>query len=279
MITFFTIPRPFTSLHKIIQTNAILSWKSLNPSCEILVFGDDPTILDFCKKQNLRYIEDFKSNEYGTPLLSDIWTIAKNSSKNEKICYINTDIILFKNFTKKLMNIQFDKYFVAGRRWDLDIKSYIDFNSEWEQQLMGLIKTEGLLHPSTGVDYFLFPKNIMPEMPPFAIGRAWWDNWLITYFLNKKIPVIDGTIIPTIHQNHDYSHVKSVNRNSSNKGVERETNKKIASLKFWQLKDISDCTHTLLDGEIRKTGFLNKLLRIYQRYFLGFLSLIKKTIT
>ena len=79
----------------------------------------------------------------------------------------------------------------------------------------------------------------MPKMPPFAIGRA-WDNWLITHFINNKIPVIDGTIIPSVHQNHDYSHIKSANGATTNKGFEREINKHIANLNFWQLKVISD---------------------------------------
>ncbi len=276
MITFFTIPRPFTGLHKIIQRNAILSWKELEPNCEIIVFGDDSSILDFCDENDLKYINSFKSNKYGTPLISDIWSIAKDKSSNEKICYINTDIILFKNFTEKLYQIPFEEYFIAGRRWDLDIDSYIDFNSEWEDQLKKLINDKGSLHPSTGVDYFLFPKKIMPYMPPFAIGRAWWDNWLITNFINKKIPVIDGTIITTIHQNHDYSHIKSVDINTSNKGFEREVNKKIASLKFWQLKDISDCTHILSESGINKVGIKKKIIRIYQRYVLGFLVFLFK---
>jgi len=278
VITFFTIPRPFEGLHKIIQRNAILSWKKLQPKCQILVFGDDPSISKFCIEHNLSYINSFKANEYGTPLLDGIWKTAKDMSAHAKICYINTDIILFRNFTKKLSKINFDNFFIAGRRWDLNIDSYINFDSDWEKNVYDLIDSEGSLHPSTGVDYFLFTREIMPKMPPFAIGRAWWDNWLITHFINSKIPVIDGTIIPSVHQNHDYSHIKSANGATTNKGFEREINKHIANLNFWQLKDISDSPYILHKDGIKRNTFLNKIIRIYQRYILGSFAFILKKI-
>ena len=276
MITFFTIPRPFTDLHKIIQTNAILSWKNIYPTCEILVFSDHSSISLFCKDNNIKFIENFESNSYGTPLLSDIWKTVKQESINDLICYINTDIILFNDFLERAKTVKFDKFLLAGRRWDLNIKTFIDFKSDWESNLKILIHEKGILHAVTGVDYFLFPKIIMPDMPPFAIGRAWWDNWLLTYFINKKIPLIDGTSITTIHQNHDYNHIKSINSKTTNKGIERDQNKVLANLKNWQIKDISDCTHILVKDKIIKVTTNKKIYRIFNRYFFGFLSYYKK---
>ena len=54
-----------------------------------------------------------QSDEFEGSKLSDIWSIGKDKSSNEKICYINTDIILFKNFTEKLYQIHFEEYFFA----------------------------------------------------------------------------------------------------------------------------------------------------------------------
>tara|TARA_B100001029_G_C15059223_1_gene456941 strand:+ start:128 stop:982 length:855 start_codon:yes stop_codon:yes gene_type:complete len=278
MITFFTIPRPFTNLHQTIQSNAILSWKKIYPRCEILVFSDHSTIAEFCKKNKIEFIENFKCNSYGTPLLSDIWSIVKKRSSSDLICYINTDIILFSNFLDRVKSVNFNEFLLAGRRWDLNITDHIDFNSNWEPQLKKLINEKGVLHAKTGVDYFLFPKNNMPEMPPFAIGRAWWDNWLLTYFLNKKIPLIDGTSITTVHQNHDYNHIKSTNNKTTNKGIERNQNEAIANLKNWQIKDISDCTHILNKDEIFQVPIKRKIYRTFNRYLFGFLSFIKKKI-
>jgi hypothetical protein len=44
-------------------------------------------------------------------------------------------------------------------------------------------------------------------MPPLAIGRFWWDNWLLWKARSLGAPVLDATTVVTaIHQNHDYSH-------------------------------------------------------------------------
>lgn len=45
------------------------------------------------------------------------------------------------------------------------------------------------------------------DIPPFAIGRPGWDNWMIYRARSMKAPVIDATrVITAVHQNHDYSH-------------------------------------------------------------------------
>jgi len=41
MITLFSSPRPFRGHFDIIQRNAILSWKSVMPGCEIILFEDE----------------------------------------------------------------------------------------------------------------------------------------------------------------------------------------------------------------------------------------------
>ena len=40
---------------------------------------------------------------------------------------------------------------------------------------------QGKRHPPTGSDYFIDPRRMIQEMPPFAVGRPAWDNWLIQH--------------------------------------------------------------------------------------------------
>jgi len=275
LITFFTIPRPFTGIHDIIQSNAILSWLQIKQKCEIIIFGDDPSVIEFSNQVGVKCITDFKSNEYGTPLLDDIWKSAKSVSSNDLICYINSDIIIFPDFAEKISSIKLDEFLIAGRRWDIDIDELIDFKSDWALTLKNLIEQIGFLHSETGADFFLFPKICMPKMPAFAIGRAWWDNWLFFYFKKNKIPIIDGTNIMTVHQNHDYSHIKSLSNDTTNKGLEREQNKIIANLRYWEDQNIADSNYIFNDG-IKKKPLSKKLFRLYQRYFLTTLSKLKK---
>src|SRR5437773_4050246 len=47
-------------------------------------------------------------------------------------------------------------------------------------------------------------------MQPFLIGRQGWDHWLTYFACKSKVPVIDATrTVVAIHQNHDYSYLKS----------------------------------------------------------------------
>ena len=276
MITFFTIPKPFNGIYDIIQKNAILSWQQINEKCEIIVFGDDPSVIEFSNQIGVKCVSNFKSNEYGTPLLDDIWQSAKSISSNDIICYINSDIILFPDFAEKIGSIKLDEFLIAGRRWDITIEELIDYKSDWVTTLKEKVSQGGSLHGETGVDYFLFPKSIMPNMPAFAIGRGWWDNWLIYYFRKNKILVIDGTEIMTVHQNHDYSHVKSIMKGTSEKGEERTHNGKLANLKYWDILLISDSTHYWHKGKIYRTPLTQKISRIYFRFIRQRLRKVKK---
>ncbi|MAT10608.1 MAG: hypothetical protein CMM02_06330 [Rhodopirellula sp.] len=266
MVTFFSIPKKFEGLYETIQTNAILSWIESVPNCEIILFIDDSEKgkLKF-NQENVIIVDDNKTNNYGTPLLSYIWTKAYELSSNNHLCFINSDIIIFPEFNR-ILNIGISSYLIAGRRWDLDFKELVKFESNWDNNLIKKAKSEGLLHQETGVDYFLFTKNSMPKMPNFAIGRGWWDNWLLYNFGKRGIPVIDGTELITVHQNHDYSHIKSVTKETNHKGLERIENGKIANLSYYNIIYISDSKYFLCNNEIIKRPFFYRLKRLLIRY-------------
>ena len=58
------------------------------------------------------------------------------------------------------------------------------------------------------MDYFAFPRGVYTNLPPFVVGRARWDNWMIYSSRRRGIPVVEGTHdILAVHQNHDYSHL------------------------------------------------------------------------
>jgi hypothetical protein len=68
--------------------------------------------------------------------------------------------------------------------------------------------SEGQLHPPTGSDYFVFPNSMFTRLPPLALGRAGWDNWMIFAGRRAHVPVIDATeAVTVVHQVHDYSHL------------------------------------------------------------------------
>lgn len=208
MLTIFTTPKPFTGHNGVIQTNAIRSWLALKPTPEILVLGNDEGVAEVCAKFGLRHLPKVECNEYGTPLVSSLFSLAQETASRDILCYVNADIILLSDFLPAIRQVKAQSYLIIGQRWDLDVNEPIDFASpDWEERLLERVRKEGRLHPVTGIDYFVFPRGLYSRIPPFAIGRTGWDNWLVYQARKSKAYLIDATsAITAIHQNHDYSH-------------------------------------------------------------------------
>ena len=101
-----------------------------------------------------------------------------------------------------------DKFLFLGRRYDLDVKYELDFSLDWEERLRDEVEKNGILHGPVGSDYFLVPRELLTDMPEFAIGRSGWDNWTIYHAVNSGWQVVDVTRSAMIvHQNHDYGHL------------------------------------------------------------------------
>lgn len=229
MLTIFTIPKPFKGHINIIQRNAIQSWLQLQPKCEIILFGNEEGTKETAKEFGVLHIPKIKKNEFGIPLVNDIFEKAQKRANYDILVYINTDMILMSDFMKTIEKIKQlrSAFLIIGQRWDLEIKEAIQFTpleisrrnkdtnpeaqkfltgfslADWEKKLYARFTKEGKLHGLSASDYFVFPKDINWNMPPFCVGRTSYDNWFIYRIRSLKIPVIDATeAITTIHQNH-----------------------------------------------------------------------------
>jgi len=209
MLTIFSCPKPFKRHISIIQRNAIKSWTLLQPSPEIILIGDDEGVAETAYEFGVKHNPSVEKNEFGTPLLSSVFNIAQKLAKNNILIYTNSDIIFFQDLIEAIQKIDKPLFLICGRRWDLDVTEEIDFeDGEWTARLKEKVKKEGKRHGLSGMDYFIFPRNLV-KMPAFAVGRPGWDSWLIYDMRIRKIPVIDATeAITVIHQNHDFSHSK-----------------------------------------------------------------------
>ncbi|HTY81963.1 MAG TPA: hypothetical protein VMB24_04195 [Dehalococcoidales bacterium] len=228
-ITLFSIPKAFKGHNKVIQLNAIRSWTLLQPKCEIIVFGNDEGTAEVAADLGLTHIPEVERNEYNTPLVSSLFLKAQQLSHHNNLCYINADIILLNDFLPALNRVNKSSFLIVGQRWDLDIDYLLDYSdSNWETTLKDLLRKEGKLHPKTGIDYFAFPRGLYASMPPFAIGRGSWDNWLLFRARELKTPIIDATgAITAIHENHDYSHLRD-GADHFTKGIEMKPNLEMA---------------------------------------------------
>jgi len=227
MITFYTMLKPFKGYIGVIQKNAIKSWTLLRPECEIIMFGNEEGVAEAASEFGAIHVPTVKRNEYGTALLSDVFSQAEKLASNDMLCFINADIILMNDFVRALDRVKDIKgrYLMSGRRRNVDIKELLDFSDGWEDRLRAFVNVNGkLVHPNS-MDFFVFHKGFWGEIPPFSIGRPRYDNWMIytARYMGKR--VIDATpVVMSVHQNHDYYHIPS-GINNTWEGPEAEVNK------------------------------------------------------
>lgn len=208
-MTVFTIPKPFEKEQDIrIQKNAINSWLRYINDVEVILCGDDKGVGEYSDEVGCKHIENIEKNEYGTPLVSDAFKKASRMSKDDVLMYVNCDIIFYRGVNKVVRNVDeytSGDYLIVGRRVDLDIDFDINFEKDGDlKKLTRQKSSNGSLHGYTGIDYFIYKKGGIPELPRFAVGRPGWDNWLIYTSKEENIPVFDATQdIEAIHQNHE----------------------------------------------------------------------------
>ncbi len=210
MITIFSAPKPFTNPHiATIQRNAITSWTKL-PDVRVVLLGDEPGLAEIAAELGLIHIRELPRSESGAPRMDAMFRLARESSPTPLYAIVNADIILFDDFVQAAKNVsgQREKFVLMGQRWDADITEPLDFSENWQSRLRSAVHSQGSLHRPAGSDYFLFPVTTYQSLPPFIIGRAGWDNWMIYHARKSRFPAIDATAdVMIIHQNHDYSHL------------------------------------------------------------------------
>jgi hypothetical protein len=227
MLTIFATPKPFVGHIKIIQENAILSWKRLIPACEVILLGKDLGTAEAAQQFGCKHVADVACNELGTPLINSLFYEAVKSASNMMMCYVNCDIMFTNTLMEAIKLLEGRRrYLLVGQRFNVDIDFTWDFSHpEWGNNLLFYAKNQGDLNSPRGIDYFIFPKGQYSNIPDLAVGRAWWDNWMIYNTKRNFIPLIDGTkMVLAVHQNHDYSHCKGGLDEAYHKGPEVQKN-------------------------------------------------------
>lgn len=210
-LTIFSAPKPFTDPHiALIQRNAIASWVQLGPQVAVILLGEEDGLAEAAAQLGVQHISHVACTPAGTPLVSDMFDLARRASTSPLLACVNADIVLMPDFLESALRVaqQAQQFLMVGQRWDLEVRQPLDFSVGWPERLCQRIAADGKLHRASGSDYFIFPRDCFVDMPAFAIGRAGWDNWMIYAGRRNGWPVVDGTAqITIIHQNHDYCHL------------------------------------------------------------------------
>jgi len=211
MITFFTTAKPFRGHNGITQRNALKSWTLLHPDVEVILFGDDEGAAAAAKELGICHEPHTEKNEFGTNRVDFIFGRAQRIARHDLLCYSNCDIIFLPDLFQALerMKKQYSRFLLLGRRWDTEINEPIDFSGKnWADQMRSRALAENEQRPPWFIDYFVFSRGLFGgDLPPFLIGRAGWDNWMVWKGIATRRPVVDvSSAVVAVHQKHDYLH-------------------------------------------------------------------------
>jgi len=244
-LTVFSLPKAFRGHIGIIQRNALRSWcKDLCPS-DIILFGDDEGTEETARAFGVRHQGEIERNEHGTPYIHSMFERAERTSRHERLCYINADILILPGFGRTVCSVRAPKFLIVGQRWDLDLTEELSMDQPgWDRLLMDRVAGGGVRHGPTGIDFFVFPRGMWGKIPAFLIGRSMWDNWLLYKAVDLGAALVDASErLPVVHQNHDYAHL-SAGGSTFWKGPEADWNLKLGG-GYDHAYTIEQATHCL----------------------------------
>jgi hypothetical protein len=208
-LTLFTTAKPFVGHSAVIQRNAMRSWSLLEPRPEILLLGDEAGYAEAAAEVGAVQVPELERNEFGTPLLSGIFRSGHQHGRGKVLMFLNADIILPPAFSRAVTIAaeRFPRFLLVGQRADLDIDERLAFDAAWYERLSQQVLAKANKRGDLCIDYFAFSRDLFSEVPPFAIGRTRYDNWLIWNAAEEGAVVVDASaFVRVVHQNHDYGH-------------------------------------------------------------------------
>lgn len=209
-LTILAVPKAFRGHVGVIQRNAITSWTKLVPRPDIYLCGDEDGMPEIAAELGLGLLRDVARTKHGTLLLNDLFGWARGHCHTPRLCYVNCDIILLQEFLDAAHAVEerFPECLVVARRLNLDLDAAIDFSIRWEEAFRENLLPRGKSGDHVSIDVFVFPPHWYADVPSLALGRGWFDQYLIKAARQRGFPVVDVTpVARAIHQNHDYAHI------------------------------------------------------------------------
>ena len=219
MLTVFSIPKPFEGEIGELQRAALRSWTAL-PGVEVILLGDDTGVAEAAAAAGAGHIETLARSE-GTPRLDDAFAQVEQRARHRLLCFVNADILLGEDLLAAVGSVTWPRFLLVGQTVE-----------------------EGVRRGVAAIDYFVFPSGLFGRLPPFVVGRAGFDNWLI-WRARQVGPVIDATdAVVAVHQRHDYAHL-AAGKEAAYYGPEAQRNIELAGGRghIYTLHDASHRMH------------------------------------
>jgi hypothetical protein len=242
VLTIFSVPKPFEGRIGEIQRRALASWAALDRgSVQVLLLGDEPGTAAAAREAGAEHVPELARTDHGTPRLDSAFAAADGAAQHPLRCFVNADVVLYDDLPEAAARLrqQAERFLLVGQTLDVD-----------EAGSRADALAHGRRRGAAALDYFVFPAGLYPDVPPFAIGRACFDNWLV-WRARRDAIVVDATAdVVAAHQRHDYAHVAG-GKEEAYYGEEAARNLALAGGKS-RLYTLHDASHVLRGGRLRR---------------------------
>ncbi len=209
MITFFSIPKPWDGRIGTIQENAVRSWRAVD-GASIVLCGSEPGVAEAAARLGVLHLPDLLRSPIGTPRLDDALERVEQVAAPGLRCFVNADIVVPRDLGRTVEAVERlgRPSIVAGQTLNLEVEGLVDVGDPQQGEALSTrAAAEGIRRGPTAIDYFVFPAHHFDPMPPFLVGRAGFDNWMIREGRRRGLVVDATAAVTAVHQAHDYAHV------------------------------------------------------------------------
>ena len=227
MLTLFATPKPFDDVMAAIQHRAVESWVALG--VQVVLLGDEVGVADAARELGAEHVTDLELTAHGTPRLDSAFALADRVARFPLRCFVNADVILGA---------------------DVLLAAHAVSRAAPRFLMVGQTVEDGKPRGAAALDWFVFPAGLFGQLPPFAIGRACFDNWLIWKARQVGIVVDASHDVRALHQPHGYDHVEG-GMDEAYYGEEAARNLELAGGKG-HLYTLHDASHLLRGGKLRR---------------------------
>jgi hypothetical protein len=254
LITFFTAPNAMDGDAGRIQRNAVGSWRHLGGDVQVVLVGDDAGVRELAAELGIDHVAGVPANEHGTPRLDSVFDAARRVARHRLLCFANADIVLRRDLIEgaRVLDSRFTSFLAVGESWDAPLEQAFDFGAAWEAAVAAAL-TGARRRGAGALDFFLFTDDLFRELPPFAIGRVGFDNWLVWRAQDQGAAVVDVTgAIRPLHQRHGYGHLRGGRDATRHGSPEGRHNVELARAGGGQVFTRYDATHLLTRRGVRR---------------------------
>ena len=209
----------------------VKNWLSLRPYLIPVVFTNESTIANECRRQGFDVLPVRVTAAGGIPVLKYMYEDTMNTYSSSFYGYSNSDILFSETLIQTLSwilntSINFtNPIMIVGKRTNVSRLKLNDTLSWKKFHAVALCR--GVVFAGKAEDYFItsrsYPWNDIPEV---VIGRPAYDNWIVYNARKNNHTLIDATkTLLAVHQTTGKGNDEGRSRPNSSYNLDLLTNR------------------------------------------------------